>query len=493
MKKDNRFNPKTKPFQHQLEAAKFIEGEHPVALFDEQGLGKSKEIIDGLLSDMEFGFIDGALIICKKTLLKTWENEIKKHTHLNFTNLTGEKFKRKKEFLKFSHFYLINYESLTQEEFLIKSLLKIRKLAIVLDESHRIKNPESIVTKSIFRIKDLSKKRIIITGTPVANRPEDLWAQFYFLDNGKTLGNNYAEFKKRYSIKISMGETIINETKLLELKKKIMRFSVRRTKDKIKDKLPQKIYKEYYTKLIGKQKKLYNQIKDELFAEIKKMSGEVIIDKINSIFKKMLRLIQITSNPYLIDKSYNEVPSKFKIIDKLVKEIINKNCKIIIWTSFIDNILILKRRYRNYNSLILYGGMKIKDRNKVVEWFQNDSDYKVLIANPAAAKEGLTLTAANYTIYLDRNFSSIDYIQSQDRIHRFSQTKKCYIIKIIAKETIDEYVDELITKKNQIAKLIQGDIVKIKFPKELLTKEYILKIIGGKIKNDKSKIGIFTR
>jgi len=476
---EERFKSKTKPFQHQLDAIKFIEGDHPVALFDEQGLGKSKEVIDGLVSDIAAGIIDGALIVCKKTLLRTWEKEIKMHSYLNVTNLSGECYSRKKQFLKFSHFYVINYEALLQEEFLIRSLLKIRKLAIVLDESHRIKNPESIATKVIFRIKDLAKKRVLITGTPLANRPEDLWAQFYFLDNGATLGKTYSNFLKEYGVKISMGKNVINEDKLLELSKKIMSVSLRRTKEYLGDELPPKCYQDVYVSLYGEQKRLYDQIKDELYAEIKSISGESFLDEMNNILKKLLRLVQVASNPYLIDKSYHEDPAKFKKIDEIIKNVVENNCKIIIWTSFVDNILVLKRRYKNYGALTLYGGMKIEDRNRVVEWFQKDPDYKVLIANPAAAKEGLTLTAANYAVYLDRSFSSVDYIQSQDRIHRISQTKKCYIIKLIAKETVDEYVDELILKKEQIAKLVQGDVTKISYPKELLTKEYILKLIGG--------------
>lgn len=155
-----------------------------------------------------------------------------------------------------------------------------------------------------------------------------------------------------------------------------------------------------------------------------------------------------------------------------------KDEKVIIWSSFVDNITTLKNRYKKYNSLTIYGKMTIDERNKSIKWFQEDPDYKVLIANPAAAKEGLTLTAANNAIYLDRTFNLVDYLQSQDRIHRISQKKECNIFIIIAKDTVDEYVDELLTKKNEIAKLIQGDIDHITFPQDLLTKEKLLSILG---------------
>lgn len=106
------------------------------------------------------------------------------------------------------------------------------------------------------------------------------------------------------------------------------------------------------------------------------------------------------------------------------------------------------------------------------------SKHKILIANPAAAKEGLTLTSSNNAIYLDRNFKMDDYLQSQDRIHRISQTKKCNIIKLIARKTIDEYTDEILEKKELIAKYTLGDFNNLNMKRQSLSKEDLLKILG---------------
>jgi len=477
MKKYN-FSHKTDSFEHQINVITSIKGNHHVALFDEQGLGKTKMVIAGLVEDIKNKLIDCVLVVCKKTLLKTWENEIEFHCHLRSVNLTGNLNERKKYFTTFAHFYLINYESLIQEEELISELLQLKQFAIVLDESHKIKNPDSKITKSIMRVKKYSKKNIIITGTPVANKPEDLWAQFYFLDNGKLLGNDFKNFKKEYGVNISMGKNKIKKDNLKKLQKKIKEFAIRRTKDVAAPDIPSKEFFEEFVELRGKQKKMYDSLKEKLYIEIKNMDGKIIQDESKNILKKLLRLTQIASNPLLIDLNYNEEPVKFKILDSLIKKIINRNEKVIVWTSFVGNIILLKKRYRKYNSLTLFGQMKIKDRNKVVKWFQEDPDYKVLIANPSAAKEGLTLTAANNAIYLDRTFNVVDYLQSQDRIHRISQKKQSNIFLIIAKNTVDEYIEELLMKKQEIARLIQGDIDDINYPKPLLTKDSLLNILG---------------
>ena len=127
---------------------------------------------------------------------------------------------------------------------------------------------------------------------------------------------------------------------------------------------------------------------------------------------------------------------------------------------------------------MLFGEVPILDRNEVVERFMKDEKCRLLIANPAAAKEGLTLTRANNAIYLDRSFKMDDYIQSQDRIHRIGQKKKCKIIKMIAKDTIDEYTDEILEKKYLLSQFTLGDIKTMDTPREFLTKEDLLKILG---------------
>lgn len=472
------FTPRTQAFQHQIDAIEYLKGSKNVALFDEQGLGKSKVVIDTICQDILNGFLNGALIVCKKSLLKMWENEIKMHSHLYSTTIIGNQHQRRRMFLTFSHFYLINYESLIQEKNTIIKLLKIRDLALVLDESHKIKNPESSICKIIFEIKNLAKKRIIITGTPVANKPEDLWSQFYFLDNGQSLGDSFEEFKTKYGIDISGTKSVIKRENLQKLQEKIGNISIRRTKDKTFLELPEKVYYDIFVELKGKQKSMYDQFKKDLYLEIVDMDGQTIEEEADNILEKLLRLTQIASNPYLIDKSYAEDPVKFQRLDRLLEEVILRGEKAIIWSSFVYNIDILKSRYNQYQSLKIHGGIKIEDRNKAVDWFQHDPDYKVLIANPSAAREGLTLTASNNAIYLDRSFNLVDYLQSQDRIHRISQHRKCNIYKLVAKQTVDEYIELIMYKKHEVAKFIQGDIINLNIEKNKLTKDEIVEMLG---------------
>ena len=191
--------------------------------------------------------------------------------------------------------------------------------------------------------------------------------------------------------------------------------------------------------------------------EIKKR-GEHYIDDDSVALKRLLRLIEITSNPKLIDDRYVVESGKEIVLNKLLEEIVKNNEKCIVWTNFIDNVDYFCEKYNTYGARKIHGSMSMDARNKSVEIFNNDNECKVLFATPQAAKEGLTLTVANNVIFYDRGLNLDDYLQAQDRIHRISQKKKCYIYNLLIKNSVDEWIDKLLIAKQYAAFLAQGDI-----------------------------------
>ena len=449
-----------------------------VPLFDEQGLGKSKIVIDALCQNLEHGSIDGAVIVCKKTLLHTWKKEIEKHSNLLSIVLDGTRNQRGRYLLTFAHFHIVNYESLIQELELITLLMKGKRFALVLDESQRIKNPSSKAAVALFSLRSLAVKRIIITGTPIANKPADVWAQFYFLDGGELLGRDYNGFRKQFEFDLKGVEDLAPfESSLRLLRKRIDAVSLRRTKSVLE--LPEKVYEDMMVDLEPIQSEIYEVAREEMYYDIQNADGSKISEDIDNYLVKMLRLTQIASNPGLLDSGYDEVPGKFMVLDEIVEGIIGQNEKVIIWTSFTGNVRSIRNRLKRHGSQMLFGEQSIDERSRVIEKFLEDPECKVLVANPSAAKEGLTLTSANNALYIDRTFKMDDYLQSQDRIHRIGQTKRCRIVKLIATGTIDEYTDEILEKKELLARFALGDTKRIESRREYLSREYLLRILGG--------------
>jgi SNF2 family DNA or RNA helicase len=473
------YAPRLKPLPHQIEATKFLIDRDWAALFDEQGLGKTKIVIDALARLFAEHKIEGAIVICKKSLLKNWEQEIQKHSSLRSITLRGTPHQKGIRFMWFAHFYLINYDLVASEVERLKKFLQTRPMAMVLDESQRIKNPNSKATKAIHDLGPLARRRFIITGTPVANVPEDIWAQVFFLDTGSTLGPTLEEFREKFHLQSKPHkESNIDRGSLAQLRGAISSFSMRRTKAAVLE-LPEKIYRTYEVGLEPLQRRMYDTLREQLWIEITSLEGNEVIDNAENLLKRMLRLVEIASNPKLLDASYVATPGKFSVADSIVAEIVRQNEKVIIWTNFVGNIRSLRRRYDAHGAAVVFGGIPIDDRADIVSRFQSSQDLRVLIANPAAAREGLTLTAANHAIYIDRNFNLVDYLQSQDRIHRISQERPAYIHNLVGKDTIDVYIDDVIYRKQAVAGFLYGDSQNLELPPPTFAREDLLSLLGG--------------
>ena len=173
---------------------------------------------------------------------------------------------------------------------------------------------------------------------------------------------------------------------------------------------------------------------------------------------QIIRLNQLASNPRLLIKNFESTGAKFSKLDEIIKNKMAKNQKVIIWTSYRKNVFEICERYKSYGTKKLTGGLGSSILAENAESFQNGEDTKILVATPQCAREGFTLTSSHVAIYLDRSFSLLDWVQSQDRIHRISQTKECEIHVLRATDTIDERIEEVLDKKNLSQQNMLGDI-----------------------------------
>lgn len=452
---------KLKAFPYQEEAAEFVVGQDYAAVFHEQGLGKTKIAIDAILEWLRLGQIDTALVFTKKGLIANWTREFAQHSHLVPLILSDDAAKNYYAFTTPARLILSHFEVAKKEEKRFRAWLSSRRVAVVIDESARIKNPDAALTRVFHRLAPLFSKRVIMTGTPVANRPYDLWSQIYFLDHGKSLGTDFAAFKRETDLSKNYEHDPLAFTdyqhRLEGINEKIASFSIRETKEGGRIVLPNKEFIRIEADWEPAQFELYRQVREELRLVVMR-DGMLINEDQEIILRRLLRLIQIASNPMLVDDAYSKEPGKFPALHDLVTDITRKVEKVIVWTSFNKNSEWLAKKLSPFGSLVLNGQMPIDRRNAVVKWFLENENDKVLVATPGAAKEGLTLTVANHVVFYDRTYSLDDYLQAQDRIHRVSQTRTCYVYNLIMRDSVDEWVDSLLEAKRLAARLAQGDM-----------------------------------
>lgn len=201
LKREPKYIAKFKAFPYQQEAVDAVKDLEYAAIFHEQGLGKTKIAIDVLLYWLSECSMDTALIVTKKQLVANWVNEFKDHTSIKPAVLNTDKNNNYRIFCGPYRVVLTNFETLETEKQQFELYLKVRNVGIIIDESAKLKNPNSKLTKTYFELAPLFQRRIIMTGTPVANRPYDIWAQIYFLDFGESLGADFNEFKKETDLR----------------------------------------------------------------------------------------------------------------------------------------------------------------------------------------------------------------------------------------------------------------------------------------------------
>lgn len=462
LRKPPRLVGKHESYPYQLDAVLAVRELTYAAIFHEQGLGKTKIAIDILLYWLMNDIVDTVFIVTKKTLVQNWCNEIGNHSHITPRVLSGNRRSNSVALNSPVLIYVLNYEVISSNQDIISSFLLTCRVGAILDESQKIKNPDSKLTQCFLSMTEQFERRIIATGTPAANRPYDIWSQINFLDGGKSLGKSFENFKLEMDLPNSSRDIGGFSNQLVETFEKIASFTVRETKQSAGIELPEKLIKTILVDLSARQQEIYDSYRDELEFEVKTEKG-IETDDVEAILKRLLRLVQCASNPILLDKSYNEKPAKYLALRELIENIDVESNKLIVWTSFIENTKWLKRNISDLSPEIVHGGLSVEKRNISIERFKHEAACRMLIATPGAAKEGLTLTVANHVVFFDRSFSLDDYLQAQDRIHRISQNRTCFVHNLMARNTIDEWVDALLNAKHQAAQLVQGDISKETF------------------------------
>lgn len=440
--------------QHQEEGVAFLVSRGSGLVAFEQGLGKTLVAIESFIRLRREGRAELMLVICPNSLKRNWEQEIAKSYPEAGVHIIGGAGRERREQLARTEaaVVIMNYESSRVEITSLRALLTRRPAVLVLDESHMTKNRHSLTSIASRHLARLAKHRWLLTGTPVTNSPNDIHTQVELVAGEAALGSADV-FRIRYEAAEHDLET------QAALASSIEPYVLRRRKEDCLD-LPPKTFVDLHVPLAPWQRLLYNELRDNLVAEVQNLSGESFRVFAGTALTRLLRLSQVASNPDLLGDTGGRVPAKQLELDLILKELVEQNGrKVLIWSYYVRTIEALVHRYARYGALALYGNVPVEDRQTVANRFQDDPESMVLIANPAAAATGFTLTAATYSIYETLNWRYDLYAQSQDRNHRIGQSQPVTYIRMIAEDTIDEVIVAALERKAAMAGNIIGDDV----------------------------------
>nr|WP_246657441.1 DEAD/DEAH box helicase [Clostridium perfringens] len=449
-------------------------------LADDMGLGKTLQIIAFLLSQKK----SKSIVVVPTSVIYNWMDEFEKFApSIKIGLVHGSKSKRDKVLRDFKRglgikveeenlkeksyekydVLLTTYGTLKNDE---KAYENLSFDYCIIDEAQNIKNPAAQATLSVKNIK--SRCNIALTGTPIENNLMELWSIFDFVMPG------YLFTKERFRERF-----ILDESNLSELKSLITPFILRRLKEDVLSELPEKLEKKYLVEMKGKQKQLYSfyvkAIKNQLNEN--KSSEKSGRDKIN-LFAYLTKLREICLDPSLVVPDYTGGSSKLTVVKEIVKDASESGKKILLFSQFTSVLKKIEEDFKKEDISYLYldGGTSAKDRVERVKKFNEDSNIKVFLISLKAGGVGLNLTSASVVIHFDPWWNPAVEDQATDRAHRFGQENKVEVIKLVAKDTIEEKIVLMQEDKRElIQSLMDGKTMDGKGLKRL-TEEEISKL-----------------
>jgi len=434
-------------------------------LADDMGLGKTIQTITLLESiysqdekiekqsvfNGQFSFftefqstLPASLVVAPTSLLHNWKNELKKFApDLKIYIHAGIKRLKTVDIEKiFKHYQIIITSYGT-----IRSDIDYLKLYafhyIILDESQYIKNPDSVLYKSIKQLN--SSHKLTLTGTPIENSLLDLWAQFNFINPG--LLGSLSFFKENYVAKITKEKKKSAEESLLKL---IQPFLLRRTKEEVTPDLPPLSQEIVYCDMTESQEEIYEKEKNTIRNQLLKNKDFFAKNRFVAL-QSLMKLRLLSNHPVLVDSNYAESSGKFDQIVLYFESIKESGHKVLIFSSFVKHLKLLAAYFdeKAWKYAMLTG--QTQKREEEIDKFVKSDDVNCFFISLKAGGTGLNLTAADYVFIIDPWWNPAAEMQALSRSHRIGQDKNVMVYRFISGDSIEEKILHLQNLKMQLS------------------------------------------
>lgn len=430
----------------QIKGVKFLYKSESALLGDEMGLGKTVQTIMALKVLFHNAKIMSCIIICPKAVLGSWIKHFEEWApELRILRVRGQRNLRRMKWTYPSHIYITTYETLRQD---IENIDVEKYDACVLDEIQKIKNPTAQVTKSVRKIN--SKIRWGLSGTPLENRVEELISILQYLKPGLL----------RYEDALYTGL----------VKKKIKPYFLRRRKTDVLKELPEKVSNPEWIRLTPSQQEAYDKAEQEWVVALNKQGEKITVQHVLALITK---LKQICNYDVVSGES-----AKLNFLKEKLESIKDQGDKALIFSQFPQKTLkFIKPRLKKYRPLMYHGGLSEKQRDALVDQFNEEEKNKIFLMSVRAAGLGINLQRANYVFHFDQWWNPATSSQAEDRTHRIDQKKTVFVTTIQTMGTIEERIHELLESKKALFNEIVDDLSDTDLRK-VLTEEDLFGLFG---------------
>ena len=468
------------PFEHQTVMATVAAELSGCAFLCEMGTGKTRGAVEAAAEWVRRGEVDMVLVLCPAGVMGTWVREVNRWTDTLTPERLDGAVEDRRRWLRAAAGLdgqmrlgpiqglvpILNYDVLFKLEADIIEIARRIRLGFILDEGHRVRNPQAKVTKSAMSVARHCPRRLLMTGTPILNGVENIWSQWYIVDLGVTFGANYRQFRREFFDENPWAHELTPlDGTLDEVGARMQRRGLRYRKADCLD-LPPKVYEVQECDMTPKQARAYRDMAEELLVQLAALDESMADRSEESVaamqLVMMLRLSQITSGflPMKDDEGRESVvrfdPNpKLALCKEIVDEAIEAGASVLVWAWYRHDIAALTEAFRQHNPVVIAGGMHARDRDEAERAFQAGT-ARVLIGNPASAGLGLTLTAASVAVYYSQNFNLEHRAQSEDRCHRAGSERhnRVTYVDLSCRGTIDELIRESLAGKLSVAEAV---------------------------------------
>lgn len=376
------------------------------------------------------------LVVAPKNAFAAWEEQFRlclPEEEQTFIRLIGGRAGVRKRLAKAPVFMLVTYEQFPIVADILTAYLGKHHCFLFLDESHRIKSGiYGVRANAILRVSQVANHRLVLSGTPLPNAQSDLVPQLTFL----------------------APELDIVEDDVVQ---QIQPFFVRTTKTDLELPKPQRFF--FPVKMGESQRHLYELLRSEAAREATQYLSRDAKRAFRRVGRSATRLLQYVSNPALL---IGKIPEFDEYLGAAIEEgdspklrhaclrarqLARQGKKVIIWSSFVENVELIAERLADIGADYIHGGVEAStdaeadSREAKVARFHDDKSAMVLVANPAACSEGISLhTVCHHALYIDRNYNAAQYLQSEDRIHRIGSDEQKIVEIIVCPDTVDDSV-----------------------------------------------------